>query len=185
MPEPYTPPFQPWPKIARLNRTVIVTEKIDGTNACVVVEGYRAYAQSRKRIITPTDDNYGFAAWVAEHEDELLGLGDGYHFGEWYGAGIQRGYGLDHQRFALFNAQRWGGLAQELRPLCCGVVPVIAHLDGFDSFKIKLVLEGLRTNGSYAAPGFMRPEGIVVWHTAARASFKALLEGDDIPKGAA
>jgi hypothetical protein len=29
--------FQEWPKIARLNREIIVTEKIDGTNAAVVI----------------------------------------------------------------------------------------------------------------------------------------------------
>ena len=31
------PEFKPWPKIARLNRTVIVTEKIDGTNGIIHV----------------------------------------------------------------------------------------------------------------------------------------------------
>jgi hypothetical protein len=29
----------------------------------------------------------------------------------------------------------------------------------------------------------MKPEGIVVYHSAARSRFKVLLEGDDIPKG--
>jgi len=29
--------FQPWPKIARLNRDITITEKIDGTNAAVVI----------------------------------------------------------------------------------------------------------------------------------------------------
>ena len=29
--------FEAWPKIARLNRDCIITEKIDGTNAAVIV----------------------------------------------------------------------------------------------------------------------------------------------------
>lgn len=29
--------FQPWPKIARLNREITITEKIDGTNAAVII----------------------------------------------------------------------------------------------------------------------------------------------------
>ena len=29
------PPFRDWPKIARLNRDVVITEKIDGTNGAI------------------------------------------------------------------------------------------------------------------------------------------------------
>lgn len=52
---------------------------------------------SRTRWITPEDDNYGFAKWANENKEELLKLGIGQHFGEWWGSGIQRGY----------NLQRW------------------------------------------------------------------------------
>ncbi|MCJ7726507.1 MAG: hypothetical protein MUP76_09000, partial [Acidimicrobiia bacterium] len=46
------------------------------------------------RWITPEVDNYGFARWVKDHEEELrTGLGAGLHFGEWWGQGIQRRYG--------------------------------------------------------------------------------------------
>ena len=31
------PVFQGWPKIARLNRDIIITEKLDGTNAAIGV----------------------------------------------------------------------------------------------------------------------------------------------------
>ncbi len=117
--------FTPFPKIARLNREIVVSEKIDGTNACVqVLEDGTVLAQSRTRFITPENDNYGFARWVRENEDELrAGLGFGTHFGEWWGRGIQRGYGVDDKRFSLFNTQRWTDDA--LRPACCGVVPVL------------------------------------------------------------
>src|SRR5690242_770744 len=61
--------FQAWPKIPRLFRRFIITEKIDGTNAAVVVtEDGEVLAQSRTRFITPDSDNFGFAAWVKEHE---------------------------------------------------------------------------------------------------------------------
>lgn len=35
--------FKEWPKIARLNRPVVITEKIDGTNSCVIVTSTRGY----------------------------------------------------------------------------------------------------------------------------------------------
>ncbi len=178
------PEFQAWPKIARLNRDIIVTEKLDGTNACVIVdENGAVYAQSRKRLITPDDDNYGFARWAAIHAEELaVGLGPGYHFGEWYGLGIQRGYGLNRKHFALFNASRW---VEAFAPSCCGVVPIL-YAGPFCEDAIIGTIEGpqgLRDKGSAAAPGFMHPEGIVVYHTAARTSFKVTLDGDEKPKG--
>lgn len=179
--------FIEFPKIPRLNRPVIITEKIDGTNACVIVqesesnvfEERTVYAQSRNRIITPDQDNYRFARWVSENADTLKQLGPGHHYGEWWGNGIQRGYGLEggDKRFSLFNTYRWG----ETRPACCHVVPVIAVLDGLDG--IRETLKGLIESGSHAAPGFMKPEGIIVYHSAARMYFKATCENDGTPKG--
>lgn len=170
--------FKEFPKIPRLNRPVVITEKIDGTNACVVVgEDGSVVAQSRSRIITPTADNYGFAAWVAAHCDELRELGPGHHYGEWWGQGIQRKYGLTEKRFSLFNAGRWA----ESRPACCHVVPVLATGVGFGV--VDAALHTLRLEGSIAAPGFMRPEGVVAFHVAGSALFKVLLENDESPKG--
>ena len=76
-----TPEFQAFPKIHRLNREVIVTEKIDGTNALVWIsdDSTEARAGSRSRWITPEDDNFGFASWVRHNAEELRGLGPGYH----------------------------------------------------------------------------------------------------------
>lgn len=95
--------FTPWPKIARLNREIVITEKIDGTNAAVgVTEDGQVYAQSRSKLITPAtpedkqSDNHGFAAWVRDHEVQLRdGLGVGVHFGEWWGPGIGKRYKWD------------------------------------------------------------------------------------------
>jgi hypothetical protein len=171
--------FTPFPKIPRLESTMVVTEKIDGTNAAVVVtpDG-DVYAQSRSRVITPADDNYGFARWVEAHAPDLAeGLGVGCHFGEWWGKGIQRGYGLEHRRFSLFNVGRWA----DERPACCHVVPIL-YFGPFDSDQLYRVREDLFYGGSVAAPGFDRPEGVMVWHERARQYFKSPFEA--APKGA-
>jgi hypothetical protein len=181
-------------KISRLNREVIVTEKIDGTNASVCIEpeavhefgdnviaskdGMVMAAGSRTRFITPGNDNFGFARWVAEHADELWALGAGTHFGEWWGQGIQRRYGLEEKRFSLFNVHRWG----ELRPTCCCVVPEIWRGPFLDFSHGEIVAE--LAGGSLAAPGFNKPEGYVVFHTASGALFKYTFDKNDGHKGA-
>ena len=64
--------FQEFPKMARLSREVIVTEKIDGTNAQVFIsEDGSIIAGSRTKWLTPQDDNFGFAKWVEENKEEL------------------------------------------------------------------------------------------------------------------
>jgi hypothetical protein len=174
------PEFIPFPKMARLSRDVVITEKIDGTSGQVLItEDGRVIAGSRTRYITPEDDNFGFAAWVRDNSQELMKLGAGRHFGEWWGQGIQRKYGLDHKRFSLFNTARWSD--DMLRPACCHVVPVL--LAGvFTTERVELALDRLRHEGSYAAPGFMKPEGVVVFHTAANFAFKKTIEKDEQPK---
>lgn len=176
--------FRPFEKIPRLRRTVVVTEKIDGTNACVFVgEDGVVIAGSRSRWITPEADNFGFAAWVKAHEVALRELGPGYHYGEWYGAGIQRRYGLAEKRFALFNTARWADGAPKPRPVCCGVVPVLAT--GSMDEAVETALRRLRTEGSVAVPGFRDLEGVVVYHSASGNLYKVLLKGDELPKGMA
>jgi hypothetical protein len=178
-------PFVEFPKISRYNREIVITEKIDGTNAQVYINdtGDRAFAGSRTRWIEPGDDNFGFAAWVKKNEDSLLNLGPGSHFGEWWGGSIQRGYGVSEKRFSLFNVGRWSdGDGGTRAPACCHVVPTLAkgnHLD-LDIFDI---MERLSINGSSAAPGFMKPEGIVIFHTHSSSLFKMTLDKNDAAKG--
>ena len=207
--------FRKFPSIPRLVRGCVVTEKIDGTNACVVVEEYQfghhvggvpegtvfvmgpcdgedglptheylVYAQSRNQLITPgkSTDNHGFAGWVWECAAALADtLGPGYHYGEWWGSGIQRGYGLPNgeKRFSLFNTGRW---TEENVQMVSGlgslsVVPVL-WVGTFSEPAIVDVANYLEANGSAAAPGFMNPEGIVIYHQAARQLFKYTLDGD-------
>jgi hypothetical protein len=172
--------FIPFPKIARLSRGCVVTEKIDGTNAQIhITDAGEMLAGSRTRWITPTDDNYGFAAWAEAHRADLLALGPGSHFGEWWGQGIQRRYGLTEKRFSLFNVGRW---RETPPPACCHLVPVLYEGD-FDTMDVQRILGDLRRCGSRAAPGFMQPEGIVIYHAASRTLFKKTLERDAQPKG--
>jgi hypothetical protein len=175
--------FVPFPKIARLSREIIVTEKIDGTNSQIFIgDDGVLRAGSRNRWLTVADDNFGFARWVADNAEELAQLGPGRHFGEWWGSGIQRRYGLTgaDKRFSLFNVARWG----EERPVCCNVVPLL-YRGEFNQDAIDASLEELRNLGSRAAPGFMRPEGVIVFHVAANIGFKKTLEKDHEPKGLA
>lgn len=190
--------FKEFPKIARLSREVIVTEKIDGTNASIYIgESGEFLTGSRTQWITPEKDNYGFSKWAHEHKEELLKLGPGTHFGEWWGQGIQRNYGLKEKRFSLFNVTRWCLATEEPKQIPCGdprivkfqeklpeglfLVPVLYR--GFlDTLMIDHELCKLKEGGSVAAPGFMKPEGIVIFHTAANVGFKKTLEKDDMPK---
>jgi hypothetical protein len=169
--------FEAFAKIPRLRRGCVITEKIDGTNAQVLIpeDDGPMLVGSRNRWITPDADNYGFARWCAEHEAELRQLGPGRHFGEWWGAGIQRRYGIEDKRFSLFNVGRWED--SEALPECVSLVPVMFRGD-FNDYAVEYCMESLEIEGSRAAPGFMKPEGIVVFHTASRTLHKVTL-GDD------
>lgn len=193
--------FNPWPKIPRYSREIIITEKIDGTNASIfiapgspsepgIIDTWRDHdtltdmvmlVGSRNRWITPEQDNAGFARWAKENCEQLRELGPGHHFGEWWGSGIQRGYDLPkgEKRFSLFNVSRWS--ESLVRPDCCDVVPVL-YQGPHDSNAVQSALDLLRYEGSYAAPGFMRPEGIIIYHVAAGMCFKKTLDKDDKPK---
>jgi hypothetical protein len=193
------PEFKEFDKIPRLNREVTITEKIDGTNACVVVVDEpityrwwqfpkteaterRVYAQSRNRLLTPDNDNAGFCKWVESHSEELKNLGPGYHYGEWWGLGIGRKYGMKEKVFNLFNVYRWnvGTGGGDVPPACCRVVPVIPFHKLED---VSLALGWLKAYGSAAAPSFMDPEGICIWHDAAKHYFKVTIKGDESRKG--
>lgn len=238
--------FEPFPKVPRLSREMVITEKLDGTNAQVFireaeVDDFRLnaemnwpvivaqealppmaiYAGSRKRWIRPNagkalqTDNFGFASWVYDNAQELVKLGPGTHYGEWWGQGIQRGYGLTEKRFSLFNVGRWRSIhdhpgksdpicqyagpgvpvkaaccsetcayedhthfiGRTVAPHCCHVVPVLFR-GTFGAGLSGLVMHHLSVSGSIAAPGFMNPEGIMIYHTAARQMFKKTFDGD-------
>jgi hypothetical protein len=185
-------PFTPFPKLSRLSREMVVTEKLDGTNAQVTItpEG-EVLAGSRNRWVTPQDDNYGFARWVEANKAALLALGEGSHFGEWWGNGIQRRYGLAEKRFSLFNTGRWTSRLNTLgiedsrciEVPVCHVVPVL-QTGPFTTEAVDFLLGELKARGSIAAPGFMQPEGVVVYHVASKTLFKKTLDKNDNHKEA-
>lgn len=149
------------------------------------VRYFGVYAQSRSRLTTPTMDNHGFARWVSDNGPGLVSeLGPGLHFGEWWGSGIYRGYGLPkgENRFSLFNTKRWNGFEFSVPGL--GLVPIL-YQGPFNIMHVHRSLDFLACAGSVAAPGFPRPEGVVVYHGAANHCFKVTLENDESPKSAA
>ncbi len=169
-------------KTPRLFRDIIITQKLNGTNACVVIEQDEVAAQSRNRLITPEQDNAGFARWVYDNETglrETLGLGRFY--GEWFGSKIQNGEGLTNgeRRFALFNTSRFSDVDLS-SVIGLTTVPVL-YQGPFSEKVIKEQLELLVQTGSHAVPGFMNVEGIVVFHVAANKAFKFTV--DDEHKG--
>lgn len=197
--------FQPWPKIPRLFRDITVTEKIDGTNSAIIIaeasevewteadtlvdnpiDGitYVIGAQSRNRLLTLEDDNFGFAKWVAEYSLALTQvLGKGRHFGEWWGQGIQRRYGMDRKVFSLFNTARYGGILSD--PDVQAVLPQlrtvpVLYAGPFSEAVIVTALADLAEFGSVASEGFMNPEGVCVYHRAGNEVFKVTF--DDAPK---
>lgn len=155
--------FTPFPKIPRLNRDIIITEKIDGTNAAIVIEqelgdsvqpgvllsdgewkGFVVRAQSRSRFISPEKDNHGFARWVFNNADALaMALGPGIHFGEWWGSSIQDTYkGIEGKRFSLFNVTRWKDLSYNIDGVQVRPVPVIYEGPWFAPREIAMCEDG-------------------------------------------
>ena len=99
---------KPIPKLT-FNGTV----KLHGSNSSVVFNGGDIEFQSRNRIITPEDDNLGFAKFAEEiHWNEffytLLGDHNRYSkavvYGEWCGEGIQSGIAISKapKMFVIF-----------------------------------------------------------------------------------
>jgi hypothetical protein len=88
-----------------------------------------------------------------------------------HNSGIQRGYNLPkgEKRFSLINVSVWN---EENLPACCSVVPIL-YTGMFDTAMIKQVMNNLKVNGSVASPGFMNPEGVMVYITSASQYFKA------------
>lgn len=198
--------FKPWAKTPRYYRDITVTEKIDGTNGAIQIvsiadedaidglqsqhyfqtgdgEEFLIAAQSRNRVLTPGSDNAGFSKWVQRNWRTLLtDLGPGVHFGEWWGQGVQRGYGLTEKRFSLFNTSKWS--EREFETTGLGSVPVL-YQGPHEQIEIDAALHDLVENGSVAAPGYDRPEGVIVYHHAANNVFKVLIENDEISKSQA
>lgn len=199
------PEFKPFQSIPRYSRDIIITEKIDGTNGQILItpEG-DMFVGSRSRWLNETreGDNYGFYKWCMDNKDELMKMGPGRYIGEWWGLGIQRGYGVSEKRFSIFP-----GFPVKEMPACISMVPILYEgsmmiserhpfwIEWQESLKglklendeiIKMgkeaipnVMHKLKIMGSIAAPGWMKPEGIVVFHKSSKQLFKKTFDNDD------
>ncbi|MEU9871136.1 RNA ligase family protein [Actinomadura sp. NPDC048021] len=184
-------------KIDGTNGAVVVRKAPEGSPytgsvehyvGCFDGEAYFVGAQSRNRLLPMgprgmddvswrKQDNAGFAQWVRENSEALaLTLGEGYHYGEWYGAKIGRKYGLDHRRFALFNVGRYGPLDLEAVP-GLETVPVL-YQGQFSTEDALEIYEELMVTGSRAVPGWDKPEGIIVYHCGSKQVYKVTDQGD-------
>lgn len=189
-----------FPSIGRLYRDVCITEKIDGMNAAVVIDKvdsdgslvdspalagfvvgnsfYHIGAQSRNKMLTLEDS---FGLWVFSNGFDLIHtLGEGRHFGEWWGKGIQRGYHQRRNWFSLFNTKRWN--IENTKHVDGLLVVPILYEGIFDATEIQGCLNRLDMFGSMAAKQVAdvkaSAEGIMGWHTKLQTYFKITLDGD-------
>lgn len=197
------PEFRRFPKISRLASPVVVTEKIDGTNGVVhVTDEGEVLAGSRTQWLVYSD-NYGFGRWVGDNADDLAAmLGPGTHYGEWFGRGIQRGYGLAEKRFYLFQTGRYRAAlypdteppadgCETFEPIAMkggaiGLVPVIFTAVEFMPEHVEQIADAVRLLGSRIRTAedqqYDRPEGFVVFFEHNRTVFKVVLDKAGPPK---
>ena len=188
-------------KVDGTNSAVIIEEvdpELDyeyegGFTLATVERGGKTYAvaaQSRNRLIFPSKatDNHGFAAFVQQNAEELfILLGPGRHFGEWWGKGINKRYASAMEGikgFALFNVAKHADLHHWLRfgDQQVLVEPVHVLYEGpFSEQKIRDTLNELKKHGSWMSP-FDPAEGIVVFHTQSRQTYKITLDQNDAGK---
>jgi hypothetical protein len=94
--------------------TFVGTVKLNGTNASVVfpTEGGH-YVQNRSQVITPEQDNAGFAKWVEANYDLFKRLENSgvVVYGEWCGQGIQKGVAISQvpKQFIVFAVRKMDG----------------------------------------------------------------------------
>tara|TARA_R110000744_G_scaffold181585_1_gene300754 strand:- start:70 stop:606 length:537 start_codon:yes stop_codon:yes gene_type:complete len=166
--------FKPYGKTQRYkDQTVTITEKLDGTNACVVIQGGVVVgAQSRNRKIAVGDDNMGFAAFVETNKEDLASLGDGYHYGEWAGEGIQKNpHKLTGKHFFLFNTFR----TEDTLPKCVKNVPVLFQGEFSGDYQLNSIMDELLQEAK--AAGYT-PEGIIVYFHGFRTTVKYTYAGN-------
>lgn len=158
--------FKSFDKILHVGKMYMsITQKIHGSNAQIFI--YRdengeldLKTGSRTRWIIPGDDNYGFAKFIYENKEQFISaLGEGRHFGEWAGPGINSGEGLTEKTLILFNWRRWKDNPE--LPKNVTTLPVL--YSGKLTFEaIDITMENLRLNGSRLVEDYMKPEGIVI-----------------------
>jgi hypothetical protein len=192
--------FKAYPKTHRIGtEQYTITEKVDGTNGVVYVHKAkpadfrvgkdRSYVKAGSRSRWLEDDgskkwdNHGFGEWVMENERALIELPEGFHYGEWYGRGINRNYGLKDRRFMLFDYARYDKLITNNNILgdLIETETVLADVVTYDylSIAIKLNSACLSVEGSVHVRGFSDPEGLIIRSKLRPAVYKYIIRKDE------
>lgn len=189
----FIPEFKSFGKITRYENKVHlrITQKMHGTNAQICIfnnpdlvdpncitnpQPFDILVGSRNRWITPENDNFGFAQWCYTHKDFLIKLlGEGRHYGEWCGPGINSGEGLTEKTLFLFNKQI------DICALPIRTVPTLFDNEvpyNLINTIVSMKMDDLKNKGSEAVPGFMTPEGVVIEINGKR--FKQVFEQEEV-----
>lgn len=178
--------FKSFPKIPRLaNLDVRITQKLNGTNGLIAIDLSSPLEPeikpgSRNRWIeSDKDDNFGFRRWVLDNQNDLINfLGEGYHYGEWCGPGIQNGEGLKERGFYLFSPKKRyfnDKRKVEFTPPNVHFVPELYN-GKWDVTQYSW-LRKLQMSGSRLVPGFPA-EGLIL-EVNGKLTIKVIINEDD------
>lgn len=130
------------------------TVKLHGTNSCIGlnVNTGELFTQSRERIITPGDDNYGFSSWannslsvkaLLSYVLSSFDVKETVHiYGEWAGTGIQKNVGIAqfNKSFYIFSVVV-DGVEVEIDSI--GDLDRIYFIQDFQQFSVDIDFENL------------------------------------------
>ncbi len=170
-------------KTKRFTSNIIITEKIDGTNAQLVWDEdhqiLRCGSRNRYLNYSYEPDNFGFAAWVDKNREVLTKYFKDFDYpiyGEWWGKGIQRGYEVDQKYFSIFHTGLFGDkIPQELYNIGVRYVPVLYEGLNVDD-PIHTIYHQLFDQGSKLKYNYMNPEGICIFFKDTGTIFKMTYE---------
>lgn len=178
--------FPKFPSIERFdNLRCFITEKIDGTNGLIEVSCQGVKFGSRNKWLSNGDDNFGFYAYFSQYVDDMVAWyhrnAPGYNwepvriYGEWFGKGIQRGYDLKERKFMPFSY----GLAEDIEGVFAPniVLPEFLYQGKFSREVLNNCMNSLKEEGSQVVPGYMKPEGVVVYFPDYEFSLKETFDG--------
>jgi hypothetical protein len=157
-----------------LSSPCVVQPKLDGTNACVWAEGGEVLCGSRKRQVTPDDDNAGFAAWVSSDDPDAESLRrvalswPGYVFyGEWLpvkGTKLGKSYTVRGKLFLFDVADVSTGVYgdyETLVTMASGYPYIVPLLGSFPDGLSEQELASLAESNTFLLPDGMVGEGVV------------------------
>ena len=136
--------YHPAPEYPTL--TFVGTVKLHGTNAAIVFKGDKITFQSRERIISPGDDNAGFAEHFSQHTESLCALAMDLDilsgnpiastlaiYGEWCGGNIQKGVAITGlpKMFVVFAVKVNDEWRSDLVHLCNAKEASIYSIENF------------------------------------------------------